>query len=47
MTLAPSIISVGRISGGVRYNVIPDQVEMEGTIRTFDEDMRSDIHIAD
>jgi len=44
VTLAPSIISVGRISGGVRYNVIPDQVEMEGTIRTFDEDMRGDIH---
>lgn len=44
VTLAPSIISVGRISGGVRYNVIPDQVEMAGTIRTFDEDMRGDIH---
>jgi amidohydrolase len=44
VTLAPSIISVGRISGGVRNNVIPDQVEMEGTIRTFDEAMRRDIH---
>ena len=45
VTLAPSIISVGRISGGVRNNVIPDRVEMEGTIRTFDEEMRRDIHI--
>lgn len=45
VTLAPSIISVGRISGGVRNNVIPDQVEMEGTIRTFDEQMRRDIHL--
>jgi amidohydrolase len=44
VTLAPSIISVGRISGGVRFNVIPDQVTLEGTIRTFDEDMRRDIH---
>ena len=44
VTLAPSIISVGRISGGVRNNVIPDQVELEGTIRSFDEDMRRDIH---
>jgi len=44
VTLAPSIISVGRISGGVRYNVIPDQVMMEGTIRTFDPDMREYIH---
>lgn len=45
VTLAPSIISVGRISGGVRNNVIPDRVEMEGTIRTFDEQMRRDIHL--
>ena len=44
VTLAPSIISVGRISGGVRNNVIPDQVEMEGTIRTFDANMREEIH---
>jgi amidohydrolase len=44
VTLAPSIISVGRISGGVRNNVIPDRVELEGTIRTFDEEMRRDIH---
>ncbi len=44
VTLAPSIISVGRISGGVRNNVIPDQVEMEGTIRSFDADMRKEIH---
>jgi amidohydrolase len=42
VTLAPSIISVGRISGGVRNNVIPDQVEMEGTIRTFDEHGQGD-----
>jgi len=46
VTLAPSIISVGRISGGIRSNVIPDQVELEGTIRTFDPDMRAYIHTA-
>ena len=44
VTLAPSIISVGRITGGVRYNVIPDDVAMEGTIRTFDPEMRKQIH---
>jgi amidohydrolase len=43
-TLTPSIISVGRISGGVRNNIIPSQVEMEGTVRTFDEKTRADIH---
>ena len=46
VTKAPSIISVGRITGGIRSNVIPDQVEMEGTIRTFDPEMRAYIHAA-
>lgn len=46
VTLAPSIISIGRITGGIRYNVIPDKVEMEGTVRTFDPDMRKYIHTA-
>jgi amidohydrolase len=44
VTLAPSIISVGRIQGGVRNNVIPETVELEGTIRTFDQTMREQIH---
>ncbi len=46
VTKAPSIISVGRIAGGIRNNVIPDQVEMEGTIRAFDPEMRAYIHEA-
>jgi amidohydrolase len=44
VTLAPSIVSIGRISGGIRNNVIPDSVELEGTIRSFDQAMREDIH---
>jgi amidohydrolase len=44
VTLAPSIVSIGRISGGIRNNVIPDEVELEGTIRSFDEAMRRDLH---
>src|SRR5690606_24811947 len=43
-TLTPSIISVGRISGGVRNNIIPTEVELEGTIRTSDVDTRADMH---
>jgi amidohydrolase len=43
-TLTPSVISVGRIEGGVRNNIIPETVELEGTIRTFDADTRMDIH---
>ena len=46
VTRAPSIVSVGRISGGIRSNVIPDVVELEGTIRAFDPDMREQIHVA-
>jgi amidohydrolase len=46
VTAAPSIISVGRIEGGVRNNVIPDSVELEGTIRAFDPAMRAQIHEA-
>ena len=44
LTLSPAIITIGRIQGGVRYNIIPDTVEMEGTIRTFDPGMQEEIH---
>jgi amidohydrolase len=34
--LTPSVITVGIIRGGDRNNIIPAEVELEGTIRTFD-----------
>ncbi|HEY7679589.1 MAG TPA: amidohydrolase [Terriglobia bacterium] len=40
----PAVVTVATIHGGTRKNIIPDQVEMTGTIRTFDEDMRQDVH---
>jgi amidohydrolase len=43
ITQTPTVISVGAIKGGVRYNIIPDSVEMLGTIRTFDEGVRKDV----
>jgi len=43
-TLTPSIVTVGKIEGGVRNNIIPESVEMVGTIRTFDAQTRLDIH---
>jgi len=43
VTKQPAIITVGRMVGGNRANIIPDSVVMEGTIRTFDEGMRKDI----
>jgi metal-dependent amidase/aminoacylase/carboxypeptidase family protein len=36
----PVVLSFGAIKGGIRYNIIPDAVELVGTIRTFDEGMR-------
>jgi len=44
VTKEPSVVTVGVFHGGVRDNIIPDEVKMEGTIRTFDEDQRDAIH---
>ena len=44
ITREPAVVTVGMIKGGVRENIIPDSVEMRGTVRTFDEEMRDDIH---
>lgn len=43
-TIAPSIVTVGAIHGGVRNNIIPDEVEMIGTLRSLDAKMRDEIH---
>lgn len=43
-TTTPSIVTVGAINGGLRSNIIPDSVEMIGTLRTFDADTRTQIH---
>lgn len=40
---APAVISFGVVEGGVRNNIIPDQVYLEGTIRNFDMDNRAQI----
>jgi len=42
-SLAPSIVTVGAIHGGVRNNIIPDDVEMIGTIRSLDAKMRDEL----
>jgi amidohydrolase len=44
LTLEPAVVSIGAIKGGVRDNIIPDSVEMLGTVRAFNEQMRADIH---
>ncbi len=44
VTQEPAVVTIGGIDGGNRFNIIPDKVEMVGTVRTFDEKMRDDIH---
>ena len=36
----PAVITLGKISGGTQYNVIPDTVVIEGTTRGFSEEVR-------
>jgi amidohydrolase len=43
ITKAPAVISFGIVEGGVRNNIIPDEVYLEGTIRNFDMDNRAQI----
>ncbi|HEY3280277.1 MAG TPA: amidohydrolase [Gemmatimonadales bacterium] len=44
IAVAPAIVTIGAIQGGVRNNIIPDSVVMIGTIRTFDPAVQRDIH---
>jgi amidohydrolase len=43
VTRNPAVVTVGSIRGGIRHNIIPDTVEMLGTIRTFDPGQRTDV----
>jgi len=44
LTKAPVVITVGKINSGVRSNIIPEDLTMEGTIRTLDTKMQEDVH---
>jgi amidohydrolase len=44
LTTSPAVLTVGAFHGGVRENIIPDSVWMIGTVRTFDEGIRGEIH---
>jgi amidohydrolase len=41
---APVIITVGKLVGGVRENIIPEEMSMSGTIRTLDSEMQKEVH---
>jgi len=42
--IAPAVVTIGMIQGGVRSNIIPEEVRLIGTIRSLDPEMRKDIH---
>lgn len=43
LTKAPVVITVGKFQGGVRENVIPEEVSFSGTIRTLDSKMQKEV----
>lgn len=44
LTNEAAVVSIGKIEGGVRNNIIPEEVNMTGTIRTLDTKMQDIIH---
>jgi amidohydrolase len=44
LTKAPVIVTIGKIEGGTRNNIIPDTVSMKGTLRALDPEMRKQLH---
>lgn len=43
LTKAPVVITVAKINSGVRFNIIPEETFMEGTLRTLDSKMQIDV----
>ncbi len=41
--LEPSVVSVGIVRGGERFNIIPEAVHLEGTVRTYREEARDEV----
>lgn len=42
ITQEPAVLTIGAINGGNRSNIVPDSVKMLGSLRTFDEAMRTE-----
>lgn len=41
--LQPSVVTVGIFRGGERFNIIPAEVHLEGTVRTYDPEVRDQV----
>jgi amidohydrolase len=44
LTKEAVVVSVGRINAGIRENIIPENAEIAGTIRTLDPEMQKQVH---
>ncbi len=44
ITEAPAVVTVGWFTGRNRFNIVPEAVELEGTVRAYDESVRKNIH---
>jgi len=44
LTASPAVVTVGTINGGTSPNIVPETVHMSGTIRTYDDAVRRQIH---
>ncbi|MDZ4362029.1 amidohydrolase [Brevundimonas sp.] len=42
-TTTPTVFTIATLDAGVRYNIIPDQATLSGTLRTFDTVQRDDL----
>ena len=41
--LQPAVVTVGMVHGGERFNIIPGEVELQGTVRTYDANVQAQI----
>jgi len=41
---SPTVVSISTINGGSRFNIVPETVEMTGTVRTYDAGVRKGVH---
>ena len=44
LTDSPVVVTIGTINGGTGPNIVPETVQMTGTIRTYDEKVREQVH---
>jgi amidohydrolase len=44
ITRAPAVVTIGSFQAGTRFNIIPEEARLTGTVRTFDPAMQKDIH---